>query len=214
MGFIILCAEVGEWDRELEPVRSIDALCEQIKARIGKQTKPIIGVDGMDGVGKTKLGTQLAQRLDARLISLDDYLLREQGGYVAHLKVHDIQRQMEGSERTTIVEGVCFRDAAQRCGITVDVYIYVRRIDKYGIWQDEEVCRPTESPEALKDRKREFRAAAARLAGNEEDSEATYTDDELGLPGELIDYHAVRIPFVKADIVFDVMEELTVPEAD
>lgn len=45
-----------------------------------------IGIDGVDGSGKTTLAKNLAEQLDVPLISLDDYLDEKRDGYLDHLR--------------------------------------------------------------------------------------------------------------------------------
>jgi len=74
---------------------------------------------------------------------------------------------------------------------------------EYGRWNDEELCLGLESPEVLHERERELRLEAERLLDQDCEEIVAPEHDELGLQGELIDYHHKYSPALKADIVFD-----------
>jgi hypothetical protein len=135
---------------------------------------------GMDGVGKTTAGRELARRLDAQLVSLDDYLEKKRGAYLPHLQCDDIRALIGRLDLPIIIEGVCLRAAAERCGIKIDLHIYVRRINQYGRWNDQAICLGIESPDLLKEEEQELQAEAKRLFDQDCGSVAP-EQDNLGL---------------------------------
>jgi len=175
---------------------------DELEARIIaiEANRVIIGLDGLDGVGKTTLGRELKTRLGADLISVDDYLDKNRGVYLGALRLEDLKSAIERSaSRVVLVEGTCLREVAAQCGFAVDQYVYVRRLTRDGRWGDEEQCCPTGSAEVLKERELSNRDMFSRALGGE-----GVTD--LGLHGELIDYHCRYRPFENADFVVDVRE--------
>jgi len=178
---------------------SVDALCERTKALIPGKTRMLIGIDGMNQVGKTTLGHELAKKLGAILISIDGYLNRKQNAYTEHIRCHDVRAAIEAVTVPIISEGVCLRAVAARCGLAVHVHIYVRRISEYGIWYDEDICLADGPLDALKKREREIRAAFSSR------SDGGSTERETGFREELIDYHAQWKPAKRADFLFDVI---------
>jgi len=192
-------------------ITSIDVLCKRVKEITAERTTLVIGLDGMAGVGKTTVGKELARRLNARLISLDDYVEKKRGTYVPHLRCDEIRELLENSGSSIVIEGVCLRSVAERCRVDIQLYIYVRRINKYGRWDDEDVCLVLEPVEELKERERELREMAKRLSRGDEQV-APSEHYKPGLAEELIDYHHDHAPVLKADIVFDVVENEALAE--
>jgi hypothetical protein len=185
----------------MESITSIDALCVEVTRRVTDRKIRVIGIDGLDGVGKTFIAEKIAEQLNAGLVSLDDYLQKERETYVAHINCAEIRAVMNDSIMPIVVEGVCLRAAAAHCGIPVDFYIYVRMINSSGRWNDEDICLCCELPEVLKASEREFGQLADQLlfSGN--------SDGNAGLRDELIDYHCQYSPVPKADLVFDAVEQ-------
>ena len=89
---------------------------------------------------------------------------------------------------------------AAGCQFNIDFHIYVRRIGKYGDWDDEDVALAVKPPITLK---REVLDMQNILQDNPDG----LRDDaqELGLTGELIDYHATYRPVPAADAIYDVI---------
>jgi hypothetical protein len=198
----------------MKTVTSIDVLCKRVGKMTATETKLVIGLDGMDGVGKTTVGKELVRRLHARLISLDDYLEKKRGTYVPHLRCDEVRELVENSDSSIVIDGVCLRAVAERCGIDIGLYVYVRRINQHGRCDDEEICLACEPPEVLKERERELRAMAESFL--DKDSEQLTASDrhEYGLKEELIDYHHNYSPVKKADIIFDAVESGMQDDAD
>jgi hypothetical protein len=186
---------------------SIDDLSSHLLELFAQKRATIVGIDGMDGIGKSTLANDVARRIDAKLISLDNYLDRKMGAYVAYLRCAELKVALMEESRMIIVEGVCLRAAAERCGFHVDAHIYALRLDKYGIWDDERICLAATPPEGLKTELQTFRNV---LAGISSSDPAYIPDDQtLGLDGELIDYHAAYRPVERADVLFNITENRT-----
>ncbi|MET4297063.1 hypothetical protein ABIB06_007650 [Bradyrhizobium sp. LB8.2] len=161
-----------------------------------------IGIDGMDGVGKSTLAREMAKRLGGGVISLDDHLVKKQNGYILHIRCSDLKAAISASCSPILIEGVCLLAVARRCGFDVNVLVHVRRLrNNSGIWHNEELCMAEKFAGELKQREREFRKAFS-TPKKPDDSGA---EDDLGLIGEFIDYHAHWKPVQRADLVFDVV---------
>lgn len=162
----------------------------------------IIGLDGLDGAGKTTLGRELASRLKADLVSVDDYIVQNTGKYLNAIRQVDLSNALlSAASRVVIVEGICLREVAALCDLPIGMYVYVRRMEADGGWLAEAQCRPTEAAEILKRRELNDRNLISRALGGE-----SVTD--LGVHGELIDYHCKYRPFENADFVVDVIEHV------
>jgi len=61
---------------------SLEELHDKVKGLMPNRLKVCIGIDGMDGVGKTFLARELATPLGATVISLDDHVDKKRGMYV------------------------------------------------------------------------------------------------------------------------------------
>ena len=166
------------------PVNDVNELARLIQERWNER-RQIIGIDGMDGAGKTWLAKHLATIVEANIIHLDPFLKPLQGSYVDYINCEQVNLKLDeliNQESLIIVEGICLRQVAKRCSFNIDSHIYVRRISKNsGLWSDEDICMPLKSNEELK----EF-----------------YWKEH-----ELIDYHASYRPYQYADWIFDKVEE-------
>jgi hypothetical protein len=179
----------------------------EIKMRERRQERPLLGIDGMDGVGKTTLAKRLKDPLYANLVSLDEDLDRNKGAFARHIRCGDLNAILANCRRWFIVEGICLLDVAARCGFACGIHLYVRRVSQSsGIWHDEDVALTLVSVEDLKIHDRELRQAAMMIATSEGNQSDTSFDDDPGLRGELIDYHAKWDPVRLADLIFDVHE--------
>ncbi|WP_441259606.1 hypothetical protein AB7008_23605 [Bradyrhizobium sp. 521_C7_N1_3] len=182
-----------------EPLKSQSELYARLADLLPNDGRLCIGIDGMDGVGKSTLARELANRLGGSVISLDDHLTRKQNGYILHIRCDELKAALSASTSPILVEGVCLLAVAQRCGFDVDVLVYVRRISRNSdIWHEEEICMAQSPAIELKEKARALRNAFLMT-----DESANIADDDLGLMGELIDYHAQWRPVERA-LLYDV----------
>jgi len=115
--------------REQIIVRNEDlTIKNQLLSKLKELRPSIIGIDGEDGVGKsTKIAPFLSEQLGGAIISLDNYLVKNKGGYVEYLKYealrNDLLNLLEKSQ-PIIIEGLMFLDVAKKIGIQQDYLIY------------------------------------------------------------------------------------------
>jgi hypothetical protein len=160
-----------------------------------------IGVDGLDGIGKSTLARAMAKRLGGSVISLDDYLNKKQNRYVQHIRCNEVDAAIATSPSPILIEGVCLLAVARRCDFDLDMLVYVRRLSRNtGIWHDQEWCMAERPAAELKKEEQELRNIFAEEADD-------LAEKDLGLRGELIDYHAEWKPVHRADLVFDVVRD-------
>jgi uridine kinase len=177
----------------ISSIESVDELQSRILKAMGALGKFVIGIDGMDGAGKSSLAHDLGARLGAKVVSVDDFWVDRELPYVAHIACQKLEEEMLSSS-VAIVEGVCLRAVAERCGIAIDFHVYVRVLSHpFRFWHDQEVCLSEFPVEELKRQAQGLRDVVG--AG------------ELRLEGDLIDYHAENHPVRGADVVFDRIEE-------
>ncbi|MCU8395870.1 hypothetical protein M2G63_21965 [Vibrio vulnificus] len=58
----------------------------EILEQIKNNHPDTIWIDGKDGSGKSYLATQLGEQLEIPVLSVDDFLVRQQGFYVSSVK--------------------------------------------------------------------------------------------------------------------------------
>lgn len=175
----------------------------------------LLGVDGVDGAGKSRLAIELAARLKARVVHLDDFLERDQGLYVAALRVRELWGTIEPESGPMIVEGVCLLAALERIGVRASRLVYVKRMSPAGSWADEACCEAPDGAEAVIEARRaelaDFEAVFEVLrAGEERSSDAGYGSEKAPdvpeLMQEVIRYHAKHRPHRRADYVLERLE--------
>ena len=98
-----------------------------------------IGIDGFTGCGKSTLAMDLSTSLDFDLLSIDDYLDQNQGKYLDHLRLEDLQKVYESQFGGCIIEGVCLLQVLEAAQLGIDVLIYIKRMHRE-IWADEREC--------------------------------------------------------------------------
>jgi len=148
-----------------------------------------IGVDGIDGCGKTTLAKAVAAQRQRRLFSLDDYLDRDKGGFLKFVDYPRLRADVS-AEEAYVIEGVCLLHALQRAELAIDTLVYVKR-RHLGLWADEHELDLTEPIEDFLQKERELTAMVAGEA---------VTD--LGLAEEVIRYHYAARPHNNAHIVY------------
>ena len=164
-----------------------------------------IAVDGVDGAGKTRLGRALHQALRGTLLSLDDFIHQNQGTYIPHLKVGELGTALTAAQRPVILEGICMLAALDVLRVSPDLLIYVKRLDRFGEWEDEETCDATEPPEVIIQRE-----GARAKPFSEALGAPALAEGESGLSPlreEVIRYHCTYQPARRAQIVYVIKPE-------
>lgn len=161
-----------------------------------------IGIDGVDGAGKTYLAEQLSEALGYPALILDNYLHQNQGGYVDFIDYPALSAAMS-SMPAFILSGVCLRQVLANLGLDLDAHIYIKRMQD-DVWVDEVVCVFPEGVEA----------AIEGLAGDTEMISRSFDepaeqvmagrdDVELQLTFEVMHYHDEFSPQEDADVVYE-----------
>ena len=193
----------------MNETRSPDNLAELLRKSYAHALSGTIAIDGRDGVGKTPLAVALQAAVGGTVISLDDFVLEERGGYVSNLKRADLKSALERSSPPRIVEGVCVLAALESVSHRHDVLIYVKRLRSFGYWYDEGICDPTDPIDELIARLAKEVADVDRFDA-EQSGEALPQDEKPALTPlleEIIRYHARYRPSRRAEIVFMKMED-------
>ncbi len=183
---------------------NIDELAELLHQSFPQTLTGIIAIDGYDGVGKTTIATALQARVGGTVVSLDDFVMVNQGGYIPYLKTAELKAALKTAPRPYIVEGVCVLGALERVAVHPDLLVYVKRVDKDGYWYDKDTCDPSEPVDELIARRAQ-EVAALDCFDREPSGEPSSQDDRPGLTPlreEIIRYHASHRPSRRAEIVF------------
>ncbi len=94
-------------------------------------SQSIITIDGVDGVGKTTLSIKIAEVLCLSNIELDDFVQKNQDGYIKYI---DYDRLLDRiiSNKPVIIEGICIQQILNKIQVNSDVTVYVKVVDRYG----------------------------------------------------------------------------------
>lgn len=165
------------------PQEVIDAIRAKCTVRIG--------IDGIDGAGKSTLAREISEALGLPCISLDSFLEKKMDGYVEHIDYPKLKAALEKLEGY-VVEGVCLRQVLGRIQLVPSASIYIKRM-QHGIWSDESelnISKPVDTVLA------EARTIASLFSSTPITS--------LGLAEEIIRYHAEFRPHDHADVTYAV----------
>ena len=110
------------------PLTGSEQLLAKVLAHLGRQRLPrLIGIDGVDGVGKSSLASWLAWQLGAPAIHLDLYLIRE--SEPVQWRTEDLQRivatRLDEHEKPLVIEGIMLLEALTKIGRQLDFLAYV-----------------------------------------------------------------------------------------
>jgi uridine kinase len=163
----------------------------------------LIGIDGIDGVGKSMLATKLSQELGYTHLNIDDYIDKNHGQYVNHVHYDAIRRQLNDEKKNPIIiEGVCLLAVFEKLQRDLDMLIYIKKVSEYGSWRDKDDCDITEGIDEFMTKKKEtlqkFVEAEAHIEGKDVSNDAIFPE----LAEEIIRYHYGYRPHDKADIIY------------
>lgn len=148
-----------------------------------------IGIDGIDGAGKSTLAREISKALGLPCISLDSFVEKDMKGYVEHIDYLKLKATLEKFEGY-VVEGVCLRQVLRRIQLAPAVNIYIKRV-QHGVWSDEANLDISEPVDVVLARERELASLfSISLVSN------------LGLAEEVIRYHAEFRPHNHADVTY------------
>ena len=150
-----------------------------------------IGIDGLNGIGKSTLAGQLAQSIGCEHVAVDDFIEKNRGAYVAHVDTKRLTTLLAGKGQF-VIEGVCLLEVLARLNIKLDCFIYYKRL-QHGLWADERECVIDGDVNEFLESEREI----VRLICKDQKR-----PESLGLAEEIIRYHAARKPHEVADAIY------------
>ena len=150
-----------------------------------------LGIDGLDGLGKSHLARDLADAFGFKDVELDSFVMKNRGGYVDFIDYDKLRLSVP--PQSFVIEGVCLRQIAKIAGIELDYHIYIQRMH-LGAWADEEYLGLDQDPDIYIKSELELMAKLNNLDEPEAD---------LGLEGEIIHYHHKFQPQKAADFVLE-----------
>ncbi|MEO8307393.1 MAG: hypothetical protein ABI616_05070 [Pseudomonadota bacterium] len=161
-----------------------------------------IGIDGVHGSGKSHLAEMLSEVLECPHLEVEDYLHKNQGGYVDFIDYAALASALS-SLATFVLSGVCLREVLVNAGADVDGNIYIKRsLD--GIWVDEDQCVFPDGIDAAIESLARDRAMVSQYFDEPPEHAAPQGgDDEAPFAEEIMRYHDSYIPQDDADLVFE-----------
>lgn len=159
----------------------------------------LISIDGIDGSGKTTLAEGLSGLLNAEVVQIDDFLQKNQGDYLAHIRYEDLSRHLSGllkHSKLVIFEGCCVLSVLRRLSCSADLTVYCKKLDRHGLWVDGHFLSEWTSAEEYIQHLRDIQRKMTLL----EDTPAT--DDLPGLEIDIITYHFEYRPDRIARFIF------------
>jgi hypothetical protein len=169
----------------VEEVTSLEDLVERL-AGVKR-----IGIDGMNGVRKTSVADFLCQRLGLSAVHTDDFLERNQGGYVNFLRYDELASELR-SLGQFIIEGVCLLQVLERIGVNVDAVVCIKRFH-LNLWADE---RELNVPLAQLDEfLRKEHETVEFISGERDDGGPRLSDD-------VVRYHSTYQPHVRSQLLY------------
>jgi hypothetical protein len=169
------------------------------EAIIGKGWQRV-GLDGVDGVGKSQLAASLGELLSWPVVGLDKYLHKKQGGFAPFINYSALTSDLQRTGGM-IVEGVCLLDVLSRVGARIDGHVYMKRF-QHGYWADEDECVFPNGIEEAVVRARDDAELFLQLESRQEGTPYVPSSGGLELTEELMRYHDRFHPHEVAAIVF------------
>jgi hypothetical protein len=100
----------------------VDNICDLIEICKSRSAN-IIALDGYQGAGKTTLARYISNKLNYKLVSLDDYFIPAEKSYLSSLDYSNLR--IELSHQRVVVEGVCLGAALGFLSLSPDLVIYI-----------------------------------------------------------------------------------------
>jgi hypothetical protein len=94
-----------------------------------------IVIDGDQGAGKTTLANEIAEELNASVISLDEFLLGNHDDYWKQINYDSLRSKIMSSGAKIIIEGVCILKILAQIQVRHDYHIFVELRNGFVGWE-------------------------------------------------------------------------------
>lgn len=166
-----------------------------------------IGIDGVNGVGKSSLSAELAEALGLPTLDLDDYLFKNQGGFVPFIDYPALTAALS-SMPSVILSGACLREVLVNSGSALDGHIYIKRM-RHGLWADEDMCVFPEGIDAAIETLSYYSSMVSRALDDRSDLPGPTADEsQPELSEEIMRYHEQYEPHEIADLVYEKLDHV------
>jgi hypothetical protein len=186
-------------------VSSTSDLVAVLKKSLTDQVAAVIGIDGIDGSGKTTLAQELGEALGLPIVSIDSFLDKKKGSYLDHLRYSDLSKASSDFTGAFILEGICLLYVAEHIEVNITDLVYIKPVDDWGFWSEAEIYDTEEPVEELIEKLGQDADKIAPLLNGIIPSVGGEDIDSRGLHPfreEVIRYHAKYRPARKADYVY------------
>lgn len=176
-----------------------------LKKSLTDQVAAVIGIDGIDGSGKTTLAQGLGEALGLPIVSIDFFLDKKKDSYLDHLGYSDLAKASSAVTGPFILEGICLLYVAEHIEVNITVLVYIKPVDDWDFWSEEEIYNTKEPVEDLIERLSQDADKIASLLNGIIPSGGSEDIDSRSLHPfreEVIRYHAKYRPARKADYVY------------
>jgi len=161
-----------------------------------------IGIDGVDGAGKSNLAEELSELLACPALDLDDYLFKNQGGFVAFIDYQALSAALSLLP-AFILSGVCLREVLANAGANLDAHIYIKRM-RDGLWADEDECVFPDGVDVAIENLATYSAMISRGFDERSDQPDQEAEDHSPhLSDEIMRYHDNIHPHEVADLIYE-----------
>ena len=160
-----------------------------------------VGIDGVDGVGKSYLAAELSEALGYPTLDVDDYVFKNQGGFVPFVDYPALSAALK-SMPEVILSGACLREVLANAGSTLDGHIYIKRM-RNGLWADEDKCVFPEGVDAAVNAIAQYSEMVSRSLDDRSDLPNPVDESQPDLPEEIMRYHEQYEPHEMADLVYE-----------
>jgi hypothetical protein len=140
-------------------------------------------------------------------LDLDDYLFKNQGGFVPFIDYPALSSALTSMPKF-ILSGACLREVLVNAGSTLDGHIYIKRM-RHGLWANEDECVFPDGVDAAIETLAQYSAMLSRNLDERSDLPSQEADEaQPALSEEIMRYHEQYQPQEVADIVYERLDHV------